>query len=218
MAMKSYDTFQDWINDQSAKNRTTIKALRAFITKNAPQLEEKVKWGNGCYVGKNNGVIYLYADKEWVQYGFFNGVTLSDPQKKLEGKSQYIRHIKVRSPADIDQAYFADLLKQAVKGEAASPNLPTKNKPVFEGLSRPALGALAEAKITTIAKLAKCTESDLLALHGFGPGSLPVVYKILKTKNLTLKSEKLTAASTKTKKKFVSKVKKKVSAKKSPKQ
>ncbi|RYZ84463.1 MAG: DUF1801 domain-containing protein, partial [Proteobacteria bacterium] len=141
MTMKSYDSIQDWIKDQSPKNRTIIKALRAFIKETAPQLEEKVKWGNGCFIGKNNGVIYLYADKEWVQYGFFNGVSLSDPKGLLEGSSKYIRHIKVRKTADIDKAYFGKLLKQAVKSEAASPNLPTKNPPVFEGLGKPALSA-----------------------------------------------------------------------------
>ena len=67
MPMKSYDSFQDWMNDQSTKNHPTINALRALIRKNAPQLEEKVKWGNGCFIGKNNGVIYQYADKNWVQ-------------------------------------------------------------------------------------------------------------------------------------------------------
>lgn len=189
MTMKSYDTFEDWMKDQSARNRVVIKALRAFITRIAPELEEKVKWGNGCFIGKNNGVIYLYADQDWVQFGFFNGVNLSDPKKKLEGKSQYIRHIKIRSAADIDTVYFSKLLKQAVEEEAKSPNLPTKNKPIFEGLSRPALGALAEAKITTLKKLAQKTERDLLALHGFGPASLPVIRKILKAKGLALKAE-----------------------------
>lgn len=189
MAMKSYDSVSDWMKDQSARNRTIISALRAFITREEPELEEKVKWGNGCYIGKNNGVIYLYADKEWVQFGFFNGVTLSDPKKKLEGQSKYIRHIKVRSVADIDQTYFAKLLKQAVKLEAESPNLPTKNKPIFEGMSRPALGALAKAKITTLKKLSLWSEAELLALHGFGPASLPVVRKILADKGLAMKTE-----------------------------
>jgi len=190
MPMKSYDSFQDWINDQSAKNQKTIKALRSFIKKNAPQLEEAVKWGNGCYIGRNNGVIYLFADKEWVQYGFFNGVNLSDPKNQLEGKSKYIRHIKVRSPADIDEVYFSELLQQAVKSEAASPNLPTKNRAIFEGLSKPALRALAEAKITTLTKLAKYTEAELLSLHGLGPAAIPILRKALKSKNLTFKTDR----------------------------
>lgn len=216
MGMKSYDSFQDWIDDQSAGNQAVIKALRALIRKAAPKLQEAVKWGNGCFIGQNNGVIYLYADKEWVQYGFFNGVSLADPKKKLEGKSQYIRHIKVRKPSDIDAPYFIKLLNQAVKSEAASPNLPTKNRPIFQGLSNPALSALAGAKITTLPKLAKFTEAQLLALHGLGPASLPILRKALQAKGLNFKNEKpekIVAKKAQLKKKTKTKVKAKAKTK-----
>lgn len=190
--MKSYPSFDAWIEDQPKKNQLVIEALRTLIRKTAPTLEEAVKWGNGCFVGKNNGVIYLYSDKDWVQYGFFNGVRLKDPKKRLEGKSKYIRHIKVRGVVDIDSPYFKNLLKQAVAIEAASPNHATEKKPIFEGVSNPALGALAEAKITTLAKLAKYTEREILALHGIGPASIPVLKKLLKAKKLAFKPEKRT--------------------------
>jgi predicted RecB family nuclease len=41
------------------------------------------------------------------------------------------------------------------------------------GLAAPARRALEGAGITTIPKLAKTSESELLELHGMGPASLP---------------------------------------------
>ena len=48
-----------------------------------------------------------------MQFGFFRGASLKDPRGLLEGKGQYVRHIKVRSAAAIDERGFAALLKQA---------------------------------------------------------------------------------------------------------
>lgn len=49
-------------------------------------------------------------------------------------------------------------------------------KPVatfMESLSAPARRALEGAGLTTLAKLAKTTEREILALHGMGPASMP---------------------------------------------
>jgi hypothetical protein len=47
------------------------------------------------------------------------------------------------------------------------------------GLGRPARRALEQAKITTLTKLARYSESELLKLHGMGPSSLPRLRKAL---------------------------------------
>jgi len=43
------------------------------------------------------------------------GSALKDPKKLLEGNGQYVRHVKVRKPADIDEAALKAWLKQAAK-------------------------------------------------------------------------------------------------------
>jgi DNA repair protein RadC len=43
----------------------------------------------------------------------------------------------------------------------------------MESLSAPARRALEGAGLTTLAKLAKTTEREILALHGMGPASMP---------------------------------------------
>lgn len=113
--MKAYESFDLYLADQPPKNQAIIKALRAFVKKTAPKLEESVKWGNGCWLGAKGPVAYVYSDKGYVQFGFFRGATLEDAKGLLEGKGQYVRHIKVRAVTDIDRTAFAALLKQAAK-------------------------------------------------------------------------------------------------------
>lgn len=111
--MKAYASFDDYLKAQSPRNQLIIRALRRFVSRVAPRLTESVKWGNGCWLGAKGPVAYVYSDSEYVQFGFFHGATLEDPKGLLEGKGQYVRHIKVRKRSDIDERAFTALLKQA---------------------------------------------------------------------------------------------------------
>ena len=111
--MKAYADFDAYLADQSPKNRTIIRALRSFVKRAEPDLTESVKWGNGCWIGKKDPVAYVYSDDGYVQFGFFRGAALKDPKGLLEGKGQYVRHIKVRTAAGIDARAFKALLGQA---------------------------------------------------------------------------------------------------------
>jgi hypothetical protein len=73
-----------------------------------------VKWGNGCWVIGSVPVAYVYSAPDYVQFGFFRGSGLKD-QRILEGKGQYVRHIKVRKTSDIDEDAFRVLLRQAAR-------------------------------------------------------------------------------------------------------
>ena len=113
MKMKAYADFDAYLSDQAPKNRAIIRALRAFVRRVEPDLTESVKWGNGCWIGKDAPVAYVYSDTGYVQFGFFRGSSLTDPKGLLEGKGQYVRHIKVRNAAHMDERAFAALLRQA---------------------------------------------------------------------------------------------------------
>ena len=115
MKMKRYANFDDYFVDQSPKNRSVIRALRAFVERVAPGLRESVKWGNGCWVKGSVAVSYVYSAPDYVQFGFFRGSALQDPQGLLEGKGQYVRHIKVRKASDINEDAFRMLLRQAAR-------------------------------------------------------------------------------------------------------
>lgn len=54
-------------------------------------------------------------------------------------------------------------------------------------LSAPARRALENAKITTPEELSQSTEKEILALHGMGKASLPILKKALEENKLTFR-------------------------------
>ena len=115
MKMKKYASFDDYLNDQPPKNRTIIRGLRKFVKRVEPELQEAVKWGNGCWVKGKAPVSYVYSAPDYVQFGFICGSSLKDPKGLLEGNGQYVRHIKVHKTSEIDEKAFSALLRQAMR-------------------------------------------------------------------------------------------------------
>ncbi len=115
--MKSYETFSLWAADQLTKQKRMISALRKLVKKAAPSLTESVKWGNGVWLGEEWPVAFLHAKDDHLQFGFFGGSGLSDPKGLLQGSGKYVKHIKVYTMKDINEAAFTRLLRQAVRAE-----------------------------------------------------------------------------------------------------
>jgi hypothetical protein len=130
MKMKKYPSFDAYLDDQPPKNRTIIRALRKFVKRAAPELQESVMWGNGCWIkpaapnaktskGKapkgRQPVSYVFSAPDYVQFGFIRGSSLKDPKKLLEGNGQYVRHVKLRKATDLDETAFKALLLQAAR-------------------------------------------------------------------------------------------------------
>jgi hypothetical protein len=115
MKMKRYATFDEYLENQLPKNRSLIRILRRFVESEAPQLEEAVKWGNGCWVKGNVPVSYVYSAPDHVQFGFFRGARLKDPKGLLRGKGAYVRHVRLTKPSEFDAKAVRALLKQAAR-------------------------------------------------------------------------------------------------------
>ena len=115
MKMKRYATFEEYFADQAPKSRSIIRVLRRFVAREAPQLEESVKWGNGCWLKGKAPVAYVYSAPDHVQFGFFAGARLKDPKGLLRGEGKFVRHIRLVKPSEIDESAFRVLLKQAAR-------------------------------------------------------------------------------------------------------
>lgn len=117
--MKSYESFDRWAEDQDPKHRKLIRVLRRLVNKTAPGLTETVKWGNGCWAGKEWPVIYIFGGYETLQFGFFGGSYLSDadPKRLLKGNGKFVRHIPVQTLRDIDETAFKRLIRKAAQNE-----------------------------------------------------------------------------------------------------
>ena len=116
MKMKAYPSFDAYVADREPWQKAILKKLRAFVKKTAPSLEESVKYGNGCWLKGKAFVAYVYSAPDHVQFGFVRGSSFKDPKRLLEGKGAWVRHVKLRKPADLDAGAFTPLLRQAARG------------------------------------------------------------------------------------------------------
>jgi len=113
--MQVYTSFEHFTRSQSPKNRGIIGALRKLVREVAPTLEETVKWGNGCWQNDSLPVAYAHCEGDHVQFGFFGGSLLKDTKNMLEGGGKYVRHVKIRSPKEIDAKALTALIRQAAR-------------------------------------------------------------------------------------------------------
>lgn len=112
MKMKAYASFAEWRRDQSAKNRVLIDALARLVKKVAPEFSPAVKWGQGCWVLEGEPKAYIHAEPDHVQFGFYFGSRLDDPESILVGSGKYVRHVKVSAAKHVPRKALAALLAQ----------------------------------------------------------------------------------------------------------
>ncbi|MFW5968885.1 MAG: DUF1801 domain-containing protein [Persicimonas sp.] len=66
--------------------------------------------------GRRGGdnLFYLAESKDHVKFGLFDGADLPDPEGIVEGTGKKMRHVKVRSLQELDEAAIAGLIEAAV--------------------------------------------------------------------------------------------------------
>ncbi len=114
--MKAYGSFAEWKRDQSARNQRLITALSGLVKKAAPEFTPAVKWGQGCWTLGDAPKVYIHAEPDHVQFGFYAGSTLKDPQRLLAGSGKHVRHVKVFTSRGIARDALVALVEQVRRG------------------------------------------------------------------------------------------------------
>jgi hypothetical protein len=89
------------------------RRLRQLIASAAPSATESFKWGQPVYE-ESGPFCYFKATGEHLTLGFWRGAELDDPDGRLEGDGDRMKHIKIRSADDIEEDAVADWVRQAV--------------------------------------------------------------------------------------------------------
>jgi hypothetical protein len=98
---------EKYIEKQKSPQREIVQKLRDTILKILPDIKEEFKMGVPWYEGK----FYVVALRNHVNLGF-SVQGLSEEEKALfEGKGKMMRHVKVYSLEDLDEARVVKLLK-----------------------------------------------------------------------------------------------------------
>jgi hypothetical protein len=111
MAGKTVDAYIAGLEDWQAE---IVSSVRQVLNQAAPEADEAIKWAQPVY-SSNGPFAYIKAFKNSVNFGFWRGVDLKDPKDLLQGSGDKMRHVKLTSTDQIDQAAFSDLINQAVQ-------------------------------------------------------------------------------------------------------
>jgi len=118
-----------WVNEyikKAGKLSGVAKAVRALVKKTVAGCEEYVNPWKIPTFDLNGPLCFYMVAKEHVIFGFVRGAILGDPSKLLEGTGKYLRHIKLRSVADVRRPGVQSLLKEAARLNRTEPVTGTK--------------------------------------------------------------------------------------------
>jgi hypothetical protein len=103
----------EYVEKLSPEKQLLAQEVRRIINSSVAHLEECVRWDCACYFFYGP-VCYFSSSRSGIHFGFFRGKELSDPHRRLVSRNGQYPHIKIRTIADIDEVYFADLVREAV--------------------------------------------------------------------------------------------------------
>lgn len=118
-----------WIDQyvkKAGKCSGIANAIRALVKKSVAGCEEYVNPWKIPTFDLNGPLCFYMVAKEHVIFGFMRGATLRDPGKLLEGTGKYLRHVKLRSPADVRRSEVRSLLDEAAALNRKKPVTGTK--------------------------------------------------------------------------------------------
>ena len=109
---------ETWISDyvsRAGELASVTKAVRALVKKTVKGAEEYVNPWKIPSFDSNGPLCCFMAGKEHVTFAFMRGAALPDPEKLLEGKGKGVRHLKLRSVADVKRPGVKKMLVEAAK-------------------------------------------------------------------------------------------------------
>jgi len=113
MKMSKEKNVDAYVRSLAPGKRTLVQKLRRVVAAEAPHLVEVMKWGNVCWVGEGN-VCLVHVEDNHLDFGFFRGTSIPDPDRILVGKGKFLRMVKVRKAADIRPGPLAGIIASAV--------------------------------------------------------------------------------------------------------
>src|SRR5438270_4002329 len=117
-----------WINEyvKKGKSPAVTKAVRALVKKTVAGCEEYVNPWKIPSFDLNGPLCFYMVGKEHVTFGFVRGAILHDREKLLQGTGKYLRHVKLRSVADVRRPGVRSLLEEAADLNRKEPVTGTK--------------------------------------------------------------------------------------------
>lgn len=95
--------FLEDIGEIDAETTEILQHLRKIIIELFPNVDEQIKYGGIVYLIDDLLFCGFFVRKHHISIEFTEGFKLEDPNKLLEGKGQYRRHLKIKAASDIKE-------------------------------------------------------------------------------------------------------------------
>lgn len=103
----------EYISKASVEQIATLETLRQLIHDTVENVTEEIKW-NMLVFGKTKDFAYLRFSKKHITLGFYNIDKLIDPDNKLEGEGNKLKHIKITQLDNKLKQQIIEWLKQII--------------------------------------------------------------------------------------------------------
>ena len=90
-----------------------LQKLREIVFEVYPKTNERIMYG-GIMFSLDDDFGGIFVRKNHISFEFGNGFAMNDPDKLLEGKGKFRRHLKIRSLSDMDDKRVSFFVKQSV--------------------------------------------------------------------------------------------------------
>lgn len=107
-------TVDEYIDGLDGWRKQVAQNLRSILRSAAPDAEEAIKWAQPVY-SFGGPFAYFKAFKNSVNFGFWRGAEMKDPQGVLAGTGDKMRHVKITSVDDVDEELLADFVRQGLE-------------------------------------------------------------------------------------------------------
>jgi hypothetical protein len=107
-----------WISDyvkEAGKLESVAEAVRVLVKNAIKGVEEYVNPWKIPSFDSNGPLCCFMVGKEHVTFAFMRGAALPDPEKLLEGTGKGVRHVKLRSVAEVKRPGVKKLIREAAK-------------------------------------------------------------------------------------------------------
>ncbi len=106
---------QAYIAAMPGWKRDVGRRLDALIVDSVPEVSKAVKWNSPFYGIEGRGwFLSFHCYTKYVKVAFFRGAALR-PVPPVEGKDQEVRYVHLHEGDELDEAQWADWLRQAAE-------------------------------------------------------------------------------------------------------
>ncbi|MCF7797358.1 MAG: DUF1801 domain-containing protein [Lentisphaeria bacterium] len=106
--------FLDEIELIDAEKADALIGIREIILNHFPKTDERIMYGGIVFFLDDEMYSGLFLNKKHVTLEFSRGFLMEDPNRVLEGKGKYRRHLKILTKDDVLSKGVSFFVKQAV--------------------------------------------------------------------------------------------------------